>query len=87
MEEFIDLEKLLLPNCNVLKVEDECVTAQILDAELDVLDCSFGNDECVTIKTEGLTYITLTRQNLRVLKKLIKQSEKEYKKIFQNSAE
>ena len=52
--------------------------ATILDAELDEIECSFLGDGCVTIDTDGLEHIVLTKENLTTLKRLINQAEKYY---------
>ena len=53
---------------------------QILDAELDAVNCTFNNDGCVYIDTKKLTYITLTQDNLTSLLSLIRQTEAIYEK-------
>ena len=77
----IDIEKELYPEKNLLKVEDGLITATIVDAELDGLDCSFLYDDCVEINTEGLAYIKLSIENLNTLKNLIKKAEIIYNEI------
>jgi hypothetical protein len=75
----VDLEELFLPKQGEL-TEDELGTlkTEILDEELDVLDCTFNNDGCVEINTDGYTYITLSRNNLEKLLNLIDKAEEEY---------
>jgi hypothetical protein len=65
----------------LIKKEEE-VSAIILDAEQDMLECEFDNSETVTINTKDYEYITLTLENLETLKKLIYKSEKYYNKYF-----
>lgn len=67
---------------NKLIKNGEEASAKILDAELDVLDCRFDNSETVTINTKGYDYITLTLENIKILKKLISESEKYYDEYF-----
>lgn len=76
----INIEKELCENVGVLQTENETATAQLLDAELDVLECKFNNDMCVEIDTQNLTYITLTLRNLDDLRELIYEAEKHYEK-------
>ncbi len=73
-----DLDSLFCTNHNKLQIDEGIAKARILDAELDILNCSFNGDRCVKIDTKKLTYITLTLQNLKELKKLIIKSEKYY---------
>ena len=75
-------EKNLPFEVNKLIKNGEEATAKIVDAELDVFDCRFDNSETVTINTKGNDYIVLTLDNLKVLKKLIVESEKYYEKYF-----
>ena len=70
-KEELNIEKLVLPEANVLKIKNKSATAQILDAELDTLKCSFNNDMCVEINTKDYKYIQLTLENLKTLKRLI----------------
>lgn len=76
----VDIEKELNPNANILQIDDknEIASAEIFDAELDPLECSFNYDACVEINTDGYSHITLTLENLETLKKLIIQAEKYY---------
>jgi len=71
-EEEINIEKELFPESNVLI---DNYRMQIVDAELDPIDCKFHNDGCVEMDTEKLTYITLTRSNLQVLMDAIDEVE------------
>lgn len=57
------------------------VTANVMDAELDFIPCSFTNAETITIHTEGMTYIELSVENLIMMIDLIEQSETHYNKI------
>lgn len=74
-------EKDILPQSGQLVVDGETITAEILDAEFDVLDCTFDNGGCVNIKTEGYTYIKLSLRNLEYLQELIIDAEKKYKTL------
>lgn len=80
----MDLEKIFFPESNKLIIEREQITAVIVDEELDPIDCSFNNDNCVNLDTEGYTYLTLSRENLEQLINLIDASEAKYEQIFKN---
>jgi hypothetical protein len=71
----IDIEKQLLPNNKKLIVGEYFSTAEILDAELDPLHCSFVWDS-VEINTKDYSYITLSLDNLQTLIKLLKLNKK-----------
>jgi hypothetical protein len=75
-----NIEKVLFPNSGKLIVSDGIAQATIVDEDIDELHCTFNNDGCVEIDTEGHTYITLSRQNLKQLKKLIDEAEKYYER-------
>lgn len=74
--ETIDIEKALFPKSGKLIEEDGILTAQIVDAELDELDCTFNGDGTVEIDTSRLKYINLTKENLKMLLKLIKEADR-----------
>ncbi len=78
----MDFNKEILPNENELITENETASVKIMDAELDILACSFNNDSCVQINTEDYTYITLTLDNLETLKGLIYEAEEYYKDVL-----
>jgi len=75
----IDIEKILCPEVGILKIEDECASAKILDEELDVLECDFNNDMCVEINVKDYSYIVLSLENLQTLKRLIHKAEAYYR--------
>jgi len=77
-----DIEKALNPNVNILQIRNEIASAEIFDAELDPIECSFNYDACVQINTDGYSHITLTLENLETLKKLIIQAENYYDKKY-----
>jgi hypothetical protein len=58
------------------------VSSEIIDAELDVIECVFENDGCVQIKTEDYAFITLSLENIRTLEKLIIESEILFEKRY-----
>lgn len=77
----LDLEKKLSPDCFQLKTDSEGnISSTIIDEELDPIQVSFGNDGCVDINTEGLTYIILSERHLMNLVEMIRKAEKMYEK-------
>jgi hypothetical protein len=56
----MNIEQILYPKANKLSKKGYI---QLIDAELDSLDCSVVED-CIEINTEEYTYITLTKSNL-----------------------
>jgi hypothetical protein len=74
----MNIEKMIEPNANKLLITDDGCYAKILDAELDVIDCLFINDNAVYINTENFEHIVLTLDNLKTLQSLIKKATKYY---------
>lgn len=71
-----NIEKFLEPTEGELQIKEGGVyDAIILDAELDPLECTFVDDDCVEIDTTNLTHIMLTLDNLEQLKRLINEVE------------
>ena len=79
-----ELEQQLYPNCNKLIQEEDCISAIILDEELDPIELNFNYDGCVEIQTDGLKYITLSVRHLENLILLIKEADNMYKKEIKN---
>jgi hypothetical protein len=77
--ETINIEDVFFPENGELKINEEGTAyAEIVDAELDPVECKFNNDGCVEIETKGYTYITLTKENLQQLIDLIDEAEDHY---------
>ena len=74
------IEEMICPNAGKLKTKKGIVTSQILDVELDVLDCQFNNDMCVQIHTKNYNHITLTISNLEDLMDLIYEADEKFSK-------
>jgi len=74
----MNIDKILSPKEGVLQINSGRATAEILDAELDVLQCSFNNDLCVKIDAKDYKYIVLTQSNLMKLLNLIEESDDYY---------
>ena len=87
MSEKININKILCEDEGVLKTKDEVVTAKILDIELDPLELTFNNDECVQINTQGYSYITLSYSNLDQLQRLIDEAQEYFDEYFANQEE
>ena len=66
-------------NTEKLKVDKQGgIHTTIVDAELDGFKCKFNNDGCVEIHTEGYSHITLDRNTLIRLAKLIEKADQMY---------
>ncbi len=80
----INFEKELFSTASKLELKDETLTANIVDAELDILNCSFNDDDCVSINTKNLPYIELTLDNLKILRKLIVEARNKYNAMYES---
>jgi hypothetical protein len=78
----MDIEKALLPNVGKLIIKRGVLTAQIMDAELDIVDLSFDGGEVITIKPGKLKYIDLTARNLGQMMMLLEQANKYHDKQY-----
>tara|TARA_R110001632_G_scaffold191044_1_gene311716 strand:- start:1657 stop:1890 length:234 start_codon:yes stop_codon:yes gene_type:complete len=58
-----------------LIIDDESITANVFDVELDLLKCEFDGDGSIRIKTENLSYIVLDHLILEQLIDLCSESE------------
>lgn len=78
----MNIENEIFPESWKLK-EDESgnLTAQIIDAELDPVECTFNGDGCIMIETHKLHYVTFTPENLKRMAKLIQEAEKKYSEM------
>ena len=81
-----NVEDLLFPNNGnlVINEQEQTASAFVVDAELDPIECSFSNDECITLHTEELRYLTLSVENLEQMLDLIYESTQYYNKIYNN---
>lgn len=67
-----EIEDFISPDRNqIIEDVDGNFTMKIVDIELDIIDCDFEWDECVTIKTDGFSYVKLSIENLKTLIKAI----------------
>lgn len=78
----IIIEDVLFPLNGKLITNGDDVSAQIVDAELDVIECEFDGESCVILNTNNLLYVTLTQENLSTLKKLISKADKYLEKYY-----
>ena len=70
-------------NTLIIDKENNFASTKIVDAELDLINCSFLGEGCVSIDTKNLEYITLSNENLNTLKRLLNQAEKYYQSVEQ----
>ncbi len=77
-----NIEDVFCPERNEIIIEGENVTAKIIDAELDVIDCTFNYDGCVQLHTKDYSFVTLSRSNLEMLLGLIDDAENEIDLMF-----
>lgn len=61
--------------------DEQCYTSLIYDAELDPVSITLSPEDHITINTGGYDYISLDRDNLSVLRKLLNRAMSKYKKI------
>ena len=66
-ESKIDIEEKICPDAGKVFRDGEACIGSIVDAELDVLKCTFHNDLSVKIDTDKLSYICLDINNLHTL--------------------
>lgn len=76
-----NIEDILAPNRNKLKVKKGVITTTIVDCELDAFECTFNGMRDVEINTEGYSYIILNIKQLEDLMFLIWEAEEKYEKI------
>ncbi len=81
-----NIDDLFFPNNGklVINKKEQTASACIVDAEIDPIECSFNNDGCITLHTKGLTYITLSVENLDKMLELIYKSNQYYNKTYNN---
>ena len=74
----------ICPNRDRLITNKDNVTAEILDAEDDVLNCSFLYDMAVRIDTKDLSYISLDLYSLQTLQDLLCDAEEYLEKYYES---
>ncbi len=70
----MDIENKLCPNNGKLILDENGFSAKIVDAELDIVKCEFESN-CVKLDASKYKWLTLSRENLKQLLKLLDQSE------------
>jgi hypothetical protein len=80
MKKEIDIEKVLSPNQYTFEVIDGTIYTQILDLELDPIECILQED-FIELNTENLAYVQLDIAKLKTMIKLIKQAKTYYNLI------
>ena len=72
------IEEVLFPDVDKLKIDKNGnLTATIVDAELDPIECEFNDgDRTVQLNTKDVTYVMLTYDNLVFLMDKLDQAEK-----------
>ena len=69
---------MILKEPQLEKNNDGAYCIDIIDEELDIIQCRFDNDGCVNINTEDYSYITLSEENIIRLLELIQETEELY---------
>jgi hypothetical protein len=77
MKKEIDIEKTLFPNQYKFQVIDGVLYTEILDLELDPIECVLQED-FIELNTENLAYVQLDIEKLKTMIKLIKQAKSYY---------
>jgi hypothetical protein len=77
MKKEIDIEDVLYPNQYILTIEDGAVHTQVIDLELDPIECIVYEDY-IELNTENLAYVQLDIEKLKTMIKLIKQAKSYY---------
>jgi len=80
MKKEIDIEKVLSPNQYTFEVIDGTIHTQILDLELDPIECIL-QEYFIELNTENLAYVQLDIAKLKTMIKLIKQAKTYYNLI------
>lgn len=71
----IDVEQTLNPDNWIIQQNEEGeYFVSFLDEELDIIHCNI-DDECITLNTEQLTYVVLSREHLEKMIDLIDEVE------------
>lgn len=77
------VEDLLFPENGKLKVdEDGNMSAMIVDAELDPIEIDLSEEGIALIETAKLTYVSLSREHLLTIDRLIKEASAIHRKAL-----
>tara|TARA_R110002110_G_scaffold144285_3_gene333329 strand:+ start:416 stop:664 length:249 start_codon:yes stop_codon:yes gene_type:complete len=75
-----NIEDVFCPDRNKLKKnEGGYFSMEIVDVELDTIECVFFCDDCVEINTKDYTYLKLSRSNLYKIIEALETAEEIYK--------
>jgi len=81
----MNVEDKLFPENGELKQDkDGSYSVQLIDAELDPIECSFNNSGTIKIDTGGIQWVTLTVNNLEDMIHFIMISEDLYEEQLDN---
>jgi|TARA_B110000503_G_scaffold109115_1_gene163177 uncharacterized protein (UPF0179 family) len=72
MKNEINIDKVLFPDSDELTISEEGVGSfQIVDAELDGINCTIDEEDVVVIDVSDYKYISLTYNNILALENFI----------------
>jgi len=72
MKNEINIDKVLFPDSDELTISEEGVGSfQIVDAELDGINCTINEEDVVVIDVSDYKYISLTYNNILALENFI----------------
>jgi hypothetical protein len=72
MKNEINIDKVLFPDSDELTISEEGVGSfQIVDAELDGINCTIDEEDVVVIDVSDYKYISLTYNNILTLENFI----------------
>ena len=72
MKNEINIDKVLFPDSDKLTISEEGVGSfQIVDAELDGINCTIDEEDVVVIDVSDYKYISLTYNNILTLENFI----------------
>ena len=74
----INIEDVFAPNRNKLRKVENYYEMDIVDSELDVIKCTFQDEENVYIDTKDYEYILLSYSNLNRLVEAIEEASEKY---------
>ena len=80
-----NIEDFFCPERNKLKKDEGgYFSMEIVDAELDTIECVFFCDDCVEINTKDYTYLKLSKNNLYKIIEALEEAEDIFLDEFNN---
>jgi hypothetical protein len=80
----MDIKKALVPESGKLKIDENgFMTAIVLDADYDAFMVEFIEPGRMEITCSDMEYITLGKEELRQLSKLLREADKEHERQFE----